>query len=287
MKLGSYEIFSCDTGRFRLDGGAMFGVVPKTLWQKEIPADDKNRIDLALRTLLIKGPNFNCLIDVGMGDKWQDKEKSIYELQMENLDQCLIKTAGIQAKDITHIIITHLHFDHCGGLSSWKDSNHQELSINFPNATIYIHEENFNWASNPNLREKASYLEFNWSAYKKSGQIQLIQSKLMEPKEILPNIWIYLSQGHTHGQQLPLLSVNNKNVFFCGDLFPSASHLRIPWNMGYDIQPLVIMKEKQIILDEAKKNQWLFHFEHDPSKGLCELMWPEEKHKIPTAKSII
>jgi glyoxylase-like metal-dependent hydrolase (beta-lactamase superfamily II) len=277
MKLGKHEIFVCETGKFRLDGGAMFGVVPKVLWSKHAPADEKNRIDLALRCLLVKAPTYTCLIDVGMGTKWDEKQRGLYHLENSEISSLL----AIPEPD--YVLLTHLHFDHAGGLTSYTDSN--EIQRNFPKSTLLVHEENLAWAKKANARERASYLSQDWEAYEKSAQIQLTRSKPLEPVEVLPDLFILRSDGHTHGQQLVLLRTDAGPLLFCGDLFPTSKHLRIPWHMGYDIRPLTILEEKAQVLAEAKREGWKFFFEHDASLGLCALQWSEGSES-PTLKDL-
>ncbi|MGR3302960.1 MAG: MBL fold metallo-hydrolase [Candidatus Scalindua sp.] len=257
MKIGSYELHSIETGRFGLDGGAMFGIVPKTIWNKLNPSDDENRIDLALRTLLITGNKRNILVDNGIGTKFSEKYKKIYKIDHSkyNLDSSL-KRYNLETRDITDVILTHLHFDHAGGSTYREDG---ELKLTFPNATYYVQKANYEWALIPNDKERGSYLKENFIPVLEKGKLQLVEGKF----EIIPHIDVIISDGHTTGLQLVRISDERNTLVYCADLIPTTSHIKIPYIMGYDIEPLKIMREKKELLSLACNDNWTLFLEHD------------------------
>jgi glyoxylase-like metal-dependent hydrolase (beta-lactamase superfamily II) len=258
MKIGNYEIHAIESGRFALDGGAMFGVVPKTLWEKTNPSDDKNRIDLALRNLLIIGEGKRILVDTGMGTKWQHKFIDIYKLDHTkyNLINSL-KQFNLEPKDITDVILTHLHFDHAGGATIFED---EKLKSSFPNAMYYVQRKNWEWANNPSEKDRASYLKENFIPLFENDQLKLIDGEF----EFSKGITNIISDGHTTALQLTKISDGNTTLVYCADLIPTASHIPIPWVMSYDLRPLETMEEKKKILEQAEKENWIIFFEHDP-----------------------
>ncbi len=257
MKIGSYELHQIDTGRFALDGGAMFGIVPKTIWSKLNPSDDENRIDLALRTLLITGNKRNILVDNGIGTKFSEKYTKIYKIDhcKYNLDSSL-KKFNLETKHITDVILTHLHFDHAGGSTYREDG---ELKLTFPNATYYVQKMNYEWALTPNDKERGSYLKENFVPVLEKGKLQLIEGKF----ELIPNIDVIISNGHTVGLQLVKVSDGGNTLVYCADLIPTTSHIKIPYIMGYDIEPLKLMREKKELLSVACNDNWTLFLEHD------------------------
>jgi len=257
MKINRYELHSIETGRFGLDGGAMFGIVPKTIWNKLNPSDDENRIDLALRALLIVGNKRNILVDNGIGTKFSEKYKEIYKIDHSkyNLDASL-KKYNLETKDITDVILTHLHFDHAGGSTYKEDS---ELKLTFPNATYYVQKANYEWALTPNEKERGSYLKENFVPVLEKGKLQLVKGKF----EIIPHIDVIISDGHTVGLQLVKISDERNTLVYCADLIPTTSHIRLPYIMGYDIDPLKIIQEKKKLLSAACSDGWILFFEHD------------------------
>ena len=257
MKIGKYELHSIETGRFGLDGGAMFGIVPKTIWSKLNPSDDENRIDLALRTLLITGNKRNILVDNGIGTKFSEKYTKIYKIDHSkyNLDSSL-KKYNLETRDITDVILTHLHFDHAGG-STYKEDG--ELKLTFPNATYYVQKVNYEWALTPNEKERGSYLKENFVPVLEKGKLQLVEGKF----EIIPHIDVIISNGHTIGLQLVRISDERNTLVYCADLIPTTSHIKLPYIMGYDIDPLKIIREKKELLSTACSDDWILFFEHD------------------------
>lgn len=267
MTIGPYTLTPLETGSFALDGGAMFGVVPKNLWNRSNPADEQNRIDMALRVLLIRGNGMNILVDTGMGDKYDEKTRTIYKLDhskrtlLNSLKEC-----GLETEDITHVIQTHLHFDHCGGLVTKTDSG--ELVPTFPKAKVFVQKENLKWAEHPTEKDRASYLKQDWEAIVEHGMLE----ELDGPGEIFPGIELKIFNGHTRAQQLPLISDRvGDSVFFCADLFPTKAHLNLPWIMGYDNFPLTTLEEKRRVLPQVFEEHWTLFLEHDPVSPFVKL----------------
>ncbi len=265
------ELFSINTGHFKLDGGAMFGVVPKTIWQKSNPADEKNMCSWAMRCLLVKNGNRLILIDNGMGNKQDDKFFGYYYLHgNDTLDLSLAKY-GFHRDDITDVFLTHLHFDHCGGSISYN-ADRTKLVPAFKNAKYWCNEKHWNWAVNPNPREKASFLKENILPIQENGQLNFIDAT----SEIMPGFTLYEANGHTEAMMLPIIKYKNTTVAFLADLIPSTGHIPIPYVMGYDVRPLNTLTEKQYILSEATKNNWTLFFEHDPTIECCTVAQTEK-----------
>lgn len=255
MRIGNYDIYAIETERFALDGGAMFGTVPKTLWEKVYPADDKNRIELAARAMLIIGNGRKILVDTGVGQKWTEKLRAIYKVSESFLERNLA-AHGVRPEEITDVVLTHLHFDHVGGAVKLVDG---KPVLTFPNATFYLQEENYKWALTPNLRERASYLRENFMPIMEAGALGFVDGE----KEIFPGIFALISQAHTRGQQLIKVSDGQKTLCYCADLIPTSSHIPIAWGMGYDLYPLELMEEKKRLLEQAVDENWTLFFEHD------------------------
>lgn len=267
MKLGRFEVRALNTGMFKLDGGAMFGTVPKPLWEKAIAPDELNRIPMALRILLIQDHQTgrNLLVDTGIGDKWSEKLQKIYAIDhsQENLMSAL-KLAGLSVDQITDVVLTHLHFDHTGG-STRMDPTSGKLVPTFPKARYYIQKDNYDWATRPNSREAASYLPENFAPLKESGCLVICDGvEAFEKAVQWPGLSVKLSYGHTIGLQCPLFKAEGKSFFYPSDLIPTSSHVPMPWVMGYDIHVIKILDEKDEILKEAFRDQWILVYEHDP-----------------------
>lgn len=266
VHFGNFELYPVETGRFMLDGGAMFGVVPKTLWSKKIPADSKNRIPMAMRCLLIKSNNSGkiYLIDNGSGTKFNDKMSSIYGMDYEhsNLEDSL-SNCGVKPDEITDIIFSHLHFDHCGGTTYYNENG--ELDHFFSRAVYHVNRRHWQTATNPNAREKASFLDENILPIKESGRLNLVE----DYHQFEENLSTIPMDGHTIGQQLPVVSSGRKTIVYAADLLPTFAHLPLPWVMGYDMAPVQTLKEKEIFLNEAVKNDYYLFLEHDAS---CEVI---------------
>ena len=271
------KLYSIHTGYFKLDGGAMFGVVPKTIWNKINPADENNLCSWALRCLLIEDGNRLILVDNGNGDKQDAKFFSHYHLHGDDTLEKSLAKYGFKKDDITDVFLTHLHFDHCGG-SIKREGD--KLVPNFPNATFWSNKEHWEWATEPNEREKASFLKENILPIQESGKLKFMEvvkgneSKLGEVN-FSETISVRFVNGHTQGMMLPQISYKSKKVVFMADLLPSAGHIPIPYIMAYDMQPLLSLQEKKLFLKEAVENDHILFFEHDPVHECCTLQHTE------------
>jgi glyoxylase-like metal-dependent hydrolase (beta-lactamase superfamily II) len=273
MKFESVEIYALETGIFKLDGGAMFGSVPKTMWEKAIPPDELNRIPMALRLILIKDSKQkrNLLVDAGIGDKWSEKMRGIYAIDdsKDSLEKSL-KKHGLNPEDITDVVLTHLHFDHTGG-STRADSTGKFIP-SFPHAKYYLQKDNFDWALKPNPRESSSYMAENFMPLLESKQLTLCNGVGEFEKAIRwPAVTVRLSYGHTMGLQCPLITLGDRKFFYPSDMIPTSAHVPIPWTMGYDLHIIKLMEEKEIILTEAVKDKWILVYEHDPVIAASEI----------------
>jgi len=256
-------LYPINAGNFKLDGGAMFGVVPKSLWQRTNPADNNNMIDIAARCLLIEDGNRLILIDTGMGHKQSEKFFGYYSLWGNDSLEKSLSAYGFHANDITDVFMTHLHFDHCGGSVQWNnDKSGYELA--FKNATFWSNESHWKWATQPNKREKASFLKENILPIEESGQLKFAS---LPNKDILNNselgFDIFFANGHTEKQMIPMINYKGKTICFMADLLPTAGHLPIPFVMGYDTRPLLTLDEKERFLNLAADNNFYLFLEHD------------------------
>ncbi len=257
------KIYPIEAGNFKLDGGAMFGVVPKTLWSKTNPADNNNLIDIAARCMLIEDGNRLIIIDTGMGNKQSEKFFGHYSLWGDHSLDKSLATHGFHRDDITDVFMTHLHFDHCGGSVVWnKDRTGYEVA--FKNATYWTNENHWEWATKPNAREKASFLSENILPMQESGQLKFIkrpESDFLESSEL--GFGIFFADGHTEKQMLPHINYNDKTIVFCADLLATAGHVPLPYVMGYDTRPLLTLDEKAKFLNAAADNGYYLWLEHD------------------------
>ncbi len=257
------KLYPIETGNFKLDGGAMFGVVPKTIWNKTNPADANNLIDIAARCLLIEDGNRLILIDTGMGNKQSEKFFGYYSLWGTHaLDKSLAEH-GFHRDDITDVFMTHLHFDHCGGSVQWN-SDKTGYEPAFKNAKYWSNENHWQWATKPNAREKASFLSENILPMQQSGQLSFIQrpeGDFLEKTEL--GFGIFFADGHTEKQMIPHIRYNDKTIVFCADLLPTAGHIPIPYVMGYDTRPLLTLDEKTKFMNAAADNNYYLFLEHD------------------------
>jgi len=258
MNIGNYTLHAVETGRFALDGGAMFGVVPRPLWEKANPPDDRNRVAMAARALLLRGNGKRILIDTGNGGKWDDKLRSIYRIDESQHDIIRsLGTLGLKVGDITDVVLTHLHFDHAGGATV---SNDNVLRPTFPNATYHVQREQWEAALKPTERDRASFMPDDFLPLERRGVLKFIEGE----GEVLPGLRVKVFHGHTSALQCPIVSDGTTTLFYCADLIPMTAHVALPWIMGYDLRPLVTLEEKRVILSQAVEQGWVLFFEHDP-----------------------
>lgn len=269
-------LFPIETGNFKLDGGAMFGVVPKSLWNRTNPADTNNMIDIAARSLLIEDGDRLILIDTGMGNKQSDKFFSYYYRWGSYTMEDSLKKAGFHPDDITDVFMTHLHFDHCGGSVIWNKDRTSLLPA-FKNARYWSNEEHWEWAVNPNPREKASFLKENLMPMQESGQLFFVQ-KSQELFAHVPELGfdVLFVDGHTEKQMIPHISYKDKTVVFMADLLPTVGHIPLPYVMGYDVRPLKTLSEKATFLQKATSEKYVLFLEHDAHNELCTLKETEK-----------
>jgi glyoxylase-like metal-dependent hydrolase (beta-lactamase superfamily II) len=279
-KVGDFTVHALEAGRQRLDGGAMFGVVPKPLWSKRIPADERNRIPLAMRCLLVETPNALVLIDNGVGNKETTKFHDIYGIEngsaLGNPTQLedALSAVGYKAEDVDIVIDSHLHFDHAGGNTRFDEGGTVQLS--FPNAKYYASRGEFEYAHWRNERVQASYMPNNFDPVQKAGRLELV-----EPGHVVTDgIAMLHTPGHTPHHQSIVIASNGETACFLADVIPTAAHLPLPWIMGYDVEPLVTLESKRELLKRAREEQWLLVFEHDPTTAWGRLDSSNEKPEL-------
>ncbi|WP_369752821.1 MBL fold metallo-hydrolase [Flavobacterium sp. WC2409] len=270
------KLYPIETGNFKLDGGAMFGVVPKTIWNRTNPADENNLIDIAARCLLIEDENRLILIDTGMGNKQSEKFFGYYSLWgSHSMDKSLAKY-GFHRDDITDVFMTHLHFDHCGGSVQWnKDKTGYEPA--FKNAKFWSNENHWEWATKPNPREKASFLSENILPMQESGQLNFIkrpEGDFLEKSDL--GFGIFFADGHTEKQMIPHIQYKDKTIVFCADLLATAGHIPVAYVMGYDTRPLLTMPEKTKFLNAAADNNYYLFLEHDAHNEIITVQHTEK-----------
>lgn len=263
------KLHSIETGLFKLDGGAMFGVVPKALWSRSIEADENNRCTWAMRCLLLETSNRLVLIDTGIGDKQDDKFFSYLDLHGKDSLKSSIENLGFGFDEITDVVLTHLHFDHVGGAVS-KDKN-GKLFPTFKNATYWSHSQHWDWAIEPNPREKASFLKENFEPLQVNDQIKFIDEEPME----IGQLDFIISNGHTEAQIIPKIEVGDKTLVYCADLMPSIHHIPMPYVISYDVRPLVSLKERETLYTNAIQDNWVLMFEHDAENECCTIKQTE------------
>ena len=275
------KLYSINAGYFKLDGGAMFGVVPKSIWNKLNPADENNMCSWALRCLLVEDGNRLILIDNGMGDKQDAKFFGHYYLHGDDTLEKSLAAHGFTKDDITDVFLTHLHFDHCGG-SIVREGD--KLVPAFKNATFWSNKQHWQWAVQPNAREKASFLKENILPVEESGRLQFIEvadavDKTV-PTPISENFFVKTAYGHTHAMMQPVIKYNGKTIVFMADLLPSVGHIPLPYVMGYDMFPLTTLNEKKAFFEEALANDYILFFEHDPVNECCTLQQTEKGVRV-------
>ncbi|TVQ76551.1 MAG: MBL fold metallo-hydrolase [Flavobacteriales bacterium] len=277
-------IYPVHAGHFKLDGGAMFGVVPKKLWQKANQPDEQNMCSWAARCMLIEDGDRLILIDTGMGDKQDEKFFGHYHLHgPHSLDNSL-KDLGFTRNDITDVFLTHLHFDHCGGAIRWN-KNRTGYEPAFPNAHFWSNQRHWQWATQPNPREKASFLKENILPLEESGQLKFIDLHNDGLHDTPLPFQVYAVSGHTEAQMLPVIEYQGQKIVFMADLLPSAGHVPLPWVMAYDTRPLLTMKEKEQFLHMAAEEEFLLYFEHDPVNDLGRVEHTERGVRLKSTHS--
>lgn len=270
------KLYPINAGNFKLDGGAMFGVVPKALWSKTNPADQSNMIDLTARCLLIEDENRLILIDNGMGNKQSEKFFSYYSLWGDYSLDTSLAAYGFHRDDITDVFLTHLHFDHCGGSIQWN-KDRTILEPAFKNAHFWSNKDHWTWATQPNRRERASFLKENILPMEDSGQLKftsLPNTNLVETSEL--GFGIFFANGHTDKQMIPMINYKGKTICFMADLLPTAGHLPLPYVMGYDTRPLLTMDEKELFLNKAADNNYFLFLEHDAHNEIITVQHTEK-----------
>ena len=270
------KFYPIEAGNFKLDGGAMFGVVPKPIWSRTNPADSNNMIDIASRCLLIENGDRLTLIDTGMGNKQSDKFFGYYYPWGNFTLEKSLKEKGFHKNDITDVFLTHLHFDHCGGAVQ-RNKNQTGYESTFKNATYWSNEKHWNWATKPNRRERASFLSENILPMQESGQLKFVS----DPKEYFStanelDFGIFFADGHTEKQMIPLIDYKGKKIVFMADLLPTAGHLPLPFVMGYDTRPLLTLPEKEMFLNMAADNNYYLFLEHDAHNPIITVKHTEK-----------
>jgi len=270
------KLYTISHGDFKLDGGAMFGVVPKVIWQRTNPADENNLIEMTTRSLLIEDGNQLILIDTGMGNKQSDKFFGYYKPSKQNLFDETLKKYGFHRDDITDVFMTHLHFDHCGGSIVRNDKGFYEPA--FKNAKFWSNDKHWDWAVNPNPREKASFLKENILPIQESGQLNYIATpesgRLTHSNDL--NFDVIFVDGHTEKQMLPAINYQGKKIVYMADMLPTVGHIPLPYVMGYDTRPLLTLEEREALFAQAADENWYLMLEHDAYNELCTLKHTEK-----------
>lgn len=258
MTIGGYEVHAIETGRFGLDGGAMFGVVPRPLWEKASPPDEKNRIAMAARALLLVGHGRVILVDTGNGSKFNEKLSTIYKIDTSRYDLVSsLRSRNIEPRDVTDVILTHLHFDHAGGATVRGTDG---VVPTFPRARYCVQRPHWEAALRPTERDRASFMPEDFQPLSEHGVLDFTEGE----GAILPGITVRVLHGHTSALQCPVVSDGKTTLFYCADLIPLTAHIQLPWIMAYDLRPLVTLEEKRRLLADAADRQWILFFEHDP-----------------------
>lgn len=263
MRVGPYTVTVIETGEFALDGGAMFGIIPRPLWAGKIGVDPRNRIDMRLRSLLVQGEvagrERTILIDTGIGTKWTDKSLDIFRIDHSRFDLITaLAQHGVTPDDVTDVILTHLHFDHAGGGTTRSASG--KCIPTFSKATYYVQKSHLAWAEQPTMKDRGSFMAEDCEPLLTAKQLEVLEG----PTELFPGIQLRLMHGHTTAMQHPLITDGNNTLFYCADLVPTSLHVALPWIMAYDIRPLVTIDEKEAFLREAHAGHWTLVFQHCP-----------------------
>jgi glyoxylase-like metal-dependent hydrolase (beta-lactamase superfamily II) len=260
VKLGRFQLHEIRDGSIALDGGAMFGVVPRPLWEKRFPPDERNRIPMAVRCLLIVDGQRKILVDDGIGTRWDGKHREMYGIDHKERDlDRELRRAGLRRDDITDVVLTHLHFDHAGGTTQEGDV------LTFPNATYHLQRRHWKWAHAPSDKDKGSFRHEDFHALEASGRLHLLEGGT----ELYDGVHLFISEGHTVGLQLVRVETDEGTWVFCGDLVPTTAHLRPAWVAAYDLYPLTVIEEKKQLLAQAIEDRWVLFLEHDPHVAAC------------------
>lgn len=276
------QLHVINTGFFKLDGGAMFGVVPKSLWQRTNPADENNLCTWAMRCLLVEDGGRLVLVDNGIGNKQSDKFFSHYFLHGEESLGGALRKLGLTEADITDNFLTHLHFDHCGGGVRYKQGT-DKLELVFKNAKYWSNKHHWEWATVPNAREKASFLKENILPMQESGHLHFLD---IDKPEFMPGFEFFTADGHTDKQMIPKISYKGRTIVFAADLLPSVGHIPLPYVMGYDTRPLLTLQEKQRFLEEAAEKEYVLFLEHDPVNECCTVKMTEKGVRLDKTFSL-
>lgn len=279
------KLYPINTGNFKLDGGAMFGVVPKSLWSRTNPADEHNLCTWAMRSLLIEDGNRLMLIDCGIGDKQSEKFFSHYHLHGSHSLDGSLEALGFHRNDITDVFLTHLHFDHCGGAVAYNVGK-DAYRVTFPNAHFWSTERHWKWATQPNAREKASFLKENILPIEESGQLKFVPRDQRIQPNVFDNISVFFADGHTDAQMIPMISYKGKTLVFMADLLPSTGHIPLPYVMGYDTRPLLTLEEKGEFLKLAADNDYVLFLEHDSVNECCTVQHTEKGVRLHQTGSL-
>ncbi|MBJ11836.1 MAG: MBL fold metallo-hydrolase [Candidatus Marinimicrobia bacterium] len=280
MKIGEYEIFSIETSEFSLDGGAMFGIIPKPMWEKYAKPDKLNRIQMVTRSLLLVSEKKRVLIDTGNGTKWSEKFFKLYNIDNSKYSiEISLSKYGYRPEDISDVICTHLHFDHAGGNTCFEGD---KIVPTFPNANYWISKSNWDLANSPTQKDAGSFIKDDWEVLRANNMIKLVEGN--EP--FIDGIDILVTNGHTRGLLHPVISDENESIFFGADIFPTVAHLQLPWIMAYDIEPLVTIQEKKDLLNLIERNNWKIFFEHDLNIEACTIKKLKKYHTIDKSVKI-
>ncbi|MBM3316027.1 MBL fold metallo-hydrolase [candidate division WOR-3 bacterium] len=280
MKLGNFELHVLSDGFFGLDGGAMFGVVPRPLWERTNPPDDRNRIRLALRPLLILAGDRRVLVDTGIGDKWDAKGRDVYRIEKTDTVDASLARLSLTPGDVTDVVLTHLHFDHAGGATRLGPSGYPAPS--FPSAQYVVQRAEWEDATQPNRRSRAAYLPENFMPLEQAGQLRLVDGT----QELLPGVELLHTGGHTRGLQLVRVRSTGSTAVFWSDLIPTRAHVAAPYIMGYDLFPLVTMEAKERLVNDASAGRWLCLLEHDPDAAAGYLAGRDGRYTFEPAPAI-
>ena len=274
MLIGSYQLYSIETSEFALDGGAMFGIIPKPLWEKEVPADEQNRITMVTRSLLLVSDDHKIIVDTGNGTKWQEKFRDIYRIELDNLNlEKSLAKYNFTPRDITDVYCTHLHFDHVGGNTKIVAG---KLEPVFPNATYWVQNENWELANSPSEKDAGSFMSADWSVLLENNMIHFVDGK----ESFLPEIENHLTYGHTTGLMHPIIGDSTNKLIYMADLIPMAAHIPLPWVMAYDIHPALTVQEKGEILPTIVDEEWIIFFEHDPVHQAATVQFDGKHYRL-------